>query len=57
MLMLAQVISNLVHIRKNAAILDELDVAQSSATFAKEQRLVRPIVTSGFVDPIHLTAI
>ena len=40
-----QVVLNLVKLRRNAAILDELDIASSSAIFAKEQGLVRPILT------------
>ncbi|KAI5289072.1 DNA mismatch repair ATPase msh1 [Ascosphaera aggregata] len=39
-----QVICNLVKLRANAAILDELDVACSFATLAWEQQMVRPIV-------------
>lgn len=38
------VISNLVKLRRNAAILDELDVACSFAILAEEQSLVRPIL-------------
>lgn len=41
------VILNLVRIRRNAAVMDELDVACSFATLAKEQRMVRPILTTG----------
>ncbi|KAK1080976.1 MutS protein 1 [Friedmanniomyces endolithicus] len=40
----AQVIENLMKLRRNAAVLDELDVACSSATVAKERHLVRPIL-------------
>ncbi|KAK3675801.1 MutS protein 1 [Recurvomyces mirabilis] len=40
----AQVIDNLMKLRRNAAVLDELDVACSSATIAKERNLVRPIL-------------
>ena len=40
-----QVILNLVQLRRNAAVLDELDVACSFAVLAVEQGLVRPIVT------------
>ncbi|TKA28190.1 hypothetical protein B0A50_04161 [Salinomyces thailandicus] len=40
-----QVIENLMKLRRNAAVLDELDVACSSATVAKQRRLVRPILT------------
>ncbi|PLB36064.1 mismatch repair ATPase MSH1 [Aspergillus candidus] len=42
-----EVILNLVKIRRNAAVIDELDVACSFATLAQEQRLVRPILTDG----------
>jgi DNA mismatch repair ATPase MutS len=38
------VIQNLMKLRRNAAVLDELDVACSSATVAKEENLVRPIL-------------
>lgn len=39
-----QVIENLMKLRRNAAVLDELDVACSSATVAKERNLIRPIL-------------
>jgi DNA mismatch repair ATPase MutS len=42
----AEVLENLMKLRRNAAVLDELDVACSSATLAKERALVRPIVTT-----------
>ncbi|KAE8382259.1 muts domain V-domain-containing protein [Aspergillus bertholletiae] len=42
-----EVILNLVKIRRNAAVMDELDVACSFAALAQEQRLVRPILTKG----------
>ncbi|KAE8354143.1 muts domain V-domain-containing protein [Aspergillus coremiiformis] len=42
-----EVILNLVKIRRNAAVMDELDVACSFATLAHEQQLVRPILTKG----------
>ncbi|KAE8386505.1 muts domain V-domain-containing protein [Aspergillus alliaceus] len=42
-----EVILNLVKIRRNAAVMDELDVACSFATLAQEQQLVRPILTKG----------
>ncbi|KAA8642267.1 mismatch repair ATPase MSH1 [Aspergillus tanneri] len=42
-----RVILNLVKIRRNAAVMDELDVACSFATLAQEQQLVRPILTQG----------
>ncbi|KAL1958030.1 hypothetical protein VTO42DRAFT_5242 [Malbranchea cinnamomea] len=41
------VILNLVKLRRNAAVLDELDVACSFATLAQEQNWVRPIVNNG----------
>ena len=41
------VIENLVPLRRNAAILDELDVACSFANLAQEQSLVRPILNLG----------
>lgn len=40
------VIHNLVKLRRNAAVLDELDVACSFAKLAQEQQLVRPILNS-----------
>ncbi|KAL4927847.1 mismatch repair ATPase MSH1 [Aspergillus undulatus] len=42
-----EVILNLVKIRRNASVMDELDVACSFATLADEQQLVRPILTQG----------
>ncbi|THZ10624.1 hypothetical protein D6C95_00423 [Aureobasidium pullulans] len=42
-----RVIENLVKLRRNASILDELDVGCSSAVMAKERNLVRPILNSG----------
>lgn len=36
------VVVNLVKLRRNAAVLDELDIATSFATYATEHRLVRP---------------
>lgn len=41
------VIRNLVKLRRNATVLDELDVACSFATLAQEQQLVRPVLNSG----------
>lgn len=41
-----QVIRNLVKLRRNAAVMDELDVACSFAKLAEEQGLVRPIVNN-----------
>lgn len=42
-----EVILNLVKIRRNATVMDELDVACSFATLAKEQNMARPILTTG----------
>ncbi len=42
-----QVILNLVKLRRNAAVLDELDIACSFAILAQEQRLVRPGLNLG----------
>ncbi|KAJ5626096.1 hypothetical protein N7510_002405 [Penicillium lagena] len=42
-----KVIMNLVKIRRNAAVMDELDVACSFATLAREQQMVRPILNEG----------
>ncbi|KAI6994906.1 muts domain V [Hortaea werneckii] len=39
-----QVLENLMTLRRNAAVLDELDVGCSSATVAKQRGLVRPIL-------------
>ncbi|KAJ5210243.1 hypothetical protein N7472_000382 [Penicillium cf. griseofulvum] len=39
-----EVILNLVKIRRNAAVMDELDVACSFATLAQEQQMVRPVL-------------
>ena len=41
------VVRNLVKLRRNAAVLDELDVACSSATLAVEQNFVRPVLNNG----------
>ena len=41
-----QVVLNLVKLRRNAAVLDELDIATSFARLAREQRLVRPKLTN-----------
>lgn len=56
----AEVVRNLVKLRRNAAVLDELDVAQSFATLAEERRLVRPKLDHGYVwagnlDQLHDT--
>ncbi|RJE18452.1 DNA mismatch repair protein [Aspergillus sclerotialis] len=42
-----QVILNLVKIRRNAAVMDELDVACSFATLAQEQQMIRPLLSQG----------
>ena len=42
-----EVVDNLVKIRRNAVILDELDVACSFATLASEYGFVRPILNNG----------
>ncbi|EEP76682.1 hypothetical protein UREG_01531 [Uncinocarpus reesii 1704] len=42
------VIRNLVKLRRNSAVLDELDVACSFAFLAREQGMVRPILNMGF---------
>ncbi|OAP59774.1 hypothetical protein AYL99_04776 [Fonsecaea erecta] len=41
------VIKNLVTLRRNAAVIDELDVASGFALLAKEQSWVRPILNNG----------
>ena len=41
------VVFNLVKLRRNAAVLDELDVACSGTVLAKEQSFVRPILNNG----------
>jgi DNA mismatch repair ATPase MutS len=43
-----KVITNLVRLRRNAAVLDELDVASSFATLANEKQWTRPILDYGF---------
>jgi DNA mismatch repair ATPase MutS len=40
------ILENLMRLRRNAAILDELDVACSSATAAKERNFIRPVLNS-----------
>jgi DNA mismatch repair ATPase MutS len=40
------VLENLMRLRRNAAILDELDVAASNATVAKERNLTRPTLNT-----------
>jgi len=41
------VIKNLVRLRRNAAVMDELDVACGFATLAREQSWVRPVLNAG----------
>lgn len=43
----AEVIECLMKLRRNAAVLDEIDVACSSAIVAKERNLVRPVLHEG----------
>ena len=45
--MRGQVVLNLVKLRRNATVLDELDIGCSFATLADEQGLVRPILNTG----------
>lgn len=47
-----QIIVNLVKLRRNAAVLDELDIACSFAKLAEEQVLVRPTLNTGSVHKI-----
>jgi DNA mismatch repair ATPase MutS len=42
----ARVVTNLVKLRRNALVLDELDIATSFARLATEQQLTRPILTN-----------
>ncbi|CCJ31510.1 unnamed protein product [Pneumocystis jirovecii] len=42
-----EVLKNLSVLRKNAKVLDELDIISSFATLAQEQKLVRPILNTG----------
>jgi DNA mismatch repair ATPase MutS len=42
-----QVVRNIVKLRRNASILDELDVACAFAVLATEKKFVRPTLTSG----------
>ncbi|CCU76148.1 DNA mismatch repair protein mutS [Blumeria hordei DH14] len=42
-----QVIQNIIKLRRNATVLDELDIACSFATLAAEKNWVRPVVNSG----------
>lgn len=52
--MVLQVIMNLVKLRRNASVLDELDVACSFALSAQTYNLVRPILTSGSVSSLGI---
>lgn len=47
-----QVIENLVLLRRNAALLDQLDVASSFATLAHERKWTRPILNYGLAHEI-----
>lgn len=47
-----EVIKNLIQLRHNAAVMDELDVACSFATLAEEQFLVRPILNAGLTHKV-----
>lgn len=42
----ASILENLMRLRRNAAVLDELDVACSSAKIAQERNLIRPILNT-----------
>ncbi|KAJ0121339.1 MutS domain V [Diaporthe amygdali] len=42
-----QTVLNIVKLRRNAGVLDELDIATSFARLATEQNLVRPVLNSG----------
>ena len=42
-----QVVLNLVRLRRNAAVLDELDIGCSFAILAEEQKFVRPVLNLG----------
>lgn len=42
-----QTVLNIVKLRRNAGVLDELDIATSFARLAVEQNLVRPVLNSG----------
>lgn len=42
-----QVVLNLVKLRRNAVVLDELDIGCSFATLAKDQKFVRPVLNLG----------
>ncbi|MCJ1306498.1 DNA mismatch repair ATPase msh1 [Agyrium rufum] len=47
-----EVIANLVKLRRNATLLDELDVACSSALVAREHGFVRPVLNNGVTHTI-----
>lgn len=42
-----QTVHNIVKLRRNAGVLDELDIATSFARLASEENLVRPVVNNG----------
>jgi len=48
-----QVISEAVSLRRNARIVDEIDVTLSFATLAHEMNFVRPALTDSFVHFVH----
>ncbi|KAI1082869.1 muts domain V-domain-containing protein [Whalleya microplaca] len=50
----ARVVANLVKLRRNAAVLDELDVAAAFARLASEQSLTRPAVRAGPNSAAHV---
>ncbi|CAN8099132.1 unnamed protein product [Discula destructiva] len=47
-----QTVKNIVKLRRNAGVLDELDIATSFARLALEQNLVRPVLNSGMAHVI-----
>jgi DNA mismatch repair ATPase MutS len=47
-----QVIVNLVKLRRNASVLDELDIACSFAILAEDQALVRPVLNASVIHKI-----
>ena len=48
-----KVLANLVRLRRNAVVMDEIDVACSFATLAQENHLVRPVMTDSMVHKIY----
>lgn len=47
-----QTVKNIVRLRRNAAVLDELDIATSFARLAIEENLVRPLLNGGYAHVI-----